>query len=63
MSRDEEHGEAKRARSQRASLAKNACIFCEKETGHLHEFRTLEADARVRSMATDLQNIALLAKI
>ena len=30
---------------------------------HLHEFRTLDADANIRRMATDLQDTALLAKI
>ena len=59
----DEHAGIKRARPQRLSPEKNVCIFCGDESGLLHEFRTLEADSRVRSMATDLQDTALLAKI
>ena len=35
------------------------CLFCG-ETGDLHEVMTLEVDERVRKMATDLQDSALL---
>ena len=59
----DEHAGIKRARPQRLSPEKNVCIFCGDESGLLHEFRTLEVDSRVRSMATDLQDTALLAKI
>ena len=59
----DEHAGIKRARPQHLSPEKNVCIFCGDESGLLHEFRTLEADSRVRSMATDLQDTALLAKI
>ena len=58
----DEHAGIK-TRPQRLSPEKNVCIFCGDESGLLHEFRTLEADSRVRSMATDLQDTALLAKI
>lgn len=50
-------------RKDRQTLAKSSCIFCGKEEGHLHEFRTLDADENIRRMATDLQDTALLAKI
>ena len=50
-------------RLQRQPLDKNKCIFCTKETGRLHEFRTLDADSNVRTMARDLQDTALLTKI
>lgn len=50
-------------RKDRQILPKSSCIFCCKEDGHLHEFRTLDADANIRRMATDLQDTALLAKI
>ena len=50
-------------RKDRQILPKSSCIFCGKEDGHLHEFRTLDADANIRRMATDLQDTALLAKI
>ena len=35
------------------------CLFCG-ETGDLHEVMTLEVDEKVRKMATDLQDSALL---
>ena len=63
LSNGDEHAGIKRARPQYLSPEKNVCIFCGDESGLLHEFRTLEADSRVRSMATDLQDTALLAKI
>ena len=48
---------------QRQSLNKSKCIFCTKDDGHLHEFRTFDADDNVRRMATDLQDIPLLTRI
>ena len=53
----------KRIRLQHQSLDKSVCIFCEEETGDLHEFRTLVADTNIRNMATVLEEAALLAKI
>ena len=44
-------------------LPKSSSIFCGKEDDHLHEFRTLNADANIRWIATDLQDTTLLAKI
>ena len=52
-----------RSRLQRQFLNKSKCIFCTKDDGHLHEFRTFDADNNVRRMATDLQDIALLTRI
>ena len=45
----------------RQPLDKSSCsyIFCNEQNGHLHEFRTLDADENVRRMATDLQDTAL----
>ena len=40
-------------------LSKAVCPFCG-ETGDLHEVMTLEVDEKVRKMATDLQDSALL---
>ena len=31
--------------------------------GHLHEFRTLEADQNIRQMAVDLQDTELIARM
>ena len=39
--------------------SKAVCLFCG-ETGGLHEVMTLEVDEKVRKMATDLQDSALL---
>ena len=39
--------------------SKAVCLFCG-ETGDLHEVMTLEVDKKVRKMATDLQDSALL---
>ena len=47
----------------RQPLDKSSCIFCNEKNGHLHEFRTLDADENVRRMATDLQDTALLSTI
>ena len=53
----------KRSRLQRHSLEKHTCLFCEEETGNLHEFRTLDADINIRIMPTDLQDAALVRKL
>ena len=53
----------KRSRLQCQSLENSKCIFCTKNDGHLHEFRTSDADDDVRGMATDLQDTALLTRI
>jgi len=34
---------SKRPHMHRQAMNKNTCIFCEKDTGLLHEFRTLDA--------------------
>ena len=52
-----------RIRLQRQSLEKGNCIFCTKDDGDLHEFRTFDADNNVRRMAVDLQDTALLTRI
>jgi len=53
----------KRSRLQRQSLDKTKCIFCSNNDGHLHEFRTFDADDNVRRMAIDLQDTALITRI
>ena len=50
-------------RHQRQPVDKMACLFCQQEDGHLHEFRTLEADETVRQMATELQETELMARM
>ncbi len=57
------NAEGKRRRLRCQSLDKRSCIFCTKQDGHLHEFRTLDADVNVRLMATELQDTALLTRI
>ena len=37
--------------------------MCTTDDGHLHEFRTFDADSNVRRMAIDLQDSALLTRI
>ena len=59
MSKDKE----KRGRRSCWKQYKNTCIFCEKDTGLVHEFRSLDADRKVRRMTTDLQDISLLTRI
>ena len=59
---DKDHPHPKRARPRHLSPEKSTCIFCGK-SGDLHEFRTLGAESRVKSMATDLQDTTLLAKL
>ena len=53
----------KRSRVQRQSLDKDKCIFCSRNDGPLHEFRTFDADDNVRRMAIELQDTALLTRI
>ena len=60
---DKQHRHPKRARPQHLSPEKSTCIFCGNGSAVLHEFRTLGADSRLRSMATVLQDSALLAKL
>lgn len=62
-SSDTDVSDVKRICPQRQSLKKNLCIFCQEETGLLHEFSTLQADSNVRSMAVDLEDGALLARL
>ncbi len=54
---------AKRVCPRRQSLDKNVCIFCEDASGRLHQFSTHQSDTSLRSMAIDLQDASLLAKI
>jgi len=49
-------------RVKRQFLSKAVCLFCG-ETGDLHDVMTLEVDEKVRKMATDLQDSALLKHI
>ena len=48
---------------RRQSMDKMACIFCCKKHGQLHEFRTLGANENIRQMATQLQEIELMARM
>ena len=48
-------------RHQRQSVDKLARLFCQQEDGHLHEFRTLEADETVQQIAKELQETELMA--
>ena len=52
-----------RCRRPRKCFNKTSCIFCTKEDGILHEFKTLGADHNVRSMARDLLDSDLLTRI
>ena len=60
---DNSSATGKRRRLHRQLLDKSNCIFCGKQDGHLHEFRTLDADDNVRRMARDLQDTTLLTRI
>ncbi len=40
-----------------------ACLFCQQENGHLHEFQTLEIDKTVRQMALELQETDVMARM
>ena len=48
---------------RRHSMGKMACLFCLQEDGHIHKFRTLEADESIRQMATELQETELMARM
>ena len=50
-------------RPRRQLMKKIACLFCYGQDGHLHEFRTLEADKTIRQMATELQETELMARM
>ena len=52
-----------RKQPRRQSLDRIACLFCNREDGQLHEFRTLGADESLRQMATELQEAELLARM
>ena len=47
---------------QRQSMDKKKCIFCTKDGGDLHEFRTFDADDNVRRMATNVEDTAPLTR-
>ena len=50
-------------RYKRCSTDKMSCLFCQRKDGHLHEFRTLDADETVRHMAIELQEAELIARM
>ena len=47
---------------KRQLLSKEVCLFCS-HSGDLHEVMTLEVDEKVRQMATNLQDSALLKQL
>jgi len=54
---------ARRVYPQRQSQDKDVCIFCENGNKKLHKFSTLQTDTNVQTMAKDLQDTTLLARI
>lgn len=50
-------------RPRRQSMERMACLFCRRENGHLHEFRTLETGEIIRKLATELQETELTARM
>jgi len=58
-----DESQAKHTCPQRQSLDKNVCIFCKDGNGKLPEVRTLQLDTGLRSMATELKDTSLVAKI
>ena len=60
---EEEPTSSKEKRAQRQPLDKEACLFCQKTHGHLHEFRTFGADTNLRMMATELNDTELMSRI
>ena len=40
-----------------------ACLFCQQDDGHLHEFRALEADQNIQQIAVSLQDIEVIARM
>lgn len=52
---DIESSNCGKKRPRRQSMDKMACLFCNQDDGHLHEFRTLGTDESIRQMATELQ--------
>ncbi len=44
-------------------LATSNCLLCEESEGKLHQFSTLRADTNVWTIARDLQDASLLAKL
>lgn len=50
-------------RLRRQSMDKKACLFCLREDGHLHEFRTLGANDSIKQMAMELQETELMARM
>lgn len=61
QTQDAQHNESSRVK--RKKISKNVCIFCEMDSDNLHEVTTLEVDKNVRMIATELQDLDLLAKI
>jgi hypothetical protein len=49
-------------RVKRKKAIKSVCILCGKEGEVLHEVATFEVDQKVRMMATELEDLELLAK-
>ena len=61
--REEESSNCVMKRPRRQSMDKMACLFCNQDNGHLHEFRTLGTDESIRQMATELQETELMARM
>ena len=61
--REEESSNCVMKRPRRQSMDKMACLFCNQDNGHLHEFRTLGTDESIRQMATELQETELMARV
>ena len=50
-------------RYKHCSIDKMSCLFCQRKDGHLHEFRTLDADETVRHTATELQEAEIISRM
>ena len=55
-----ESSNSEKKQPRRQSMDRMACLFCHREDGHLHEFRTLGADESIRQMATELKETELM---
>ncbi len=55
--------ERKSKRHSSSTLLQATCIFCDDESGQLHNCSTLGLDKELRKMATDLQDTSLLSRI
>ena len=58
------YGNDEMKQSKHCSMEKTFCLFRQKKDGHLHEFRTLDADETMRhNMAIELQEAELIARM